>query len=139
MREFTQKSEWGGVVLGACLAALLAAPGCGGGDEDEPACGVKGCVDLLNFSSIPAVIGIQGVTGTATVPAATLQNQALMPGTSWAQVSSSMGNQTQFNLIEGGSVVRSVTCTVGPDAWLDPLINPALVVQTNRTLTCSGW
>jgi hypothetical protein len=123
--------------LATGLAALLAS-GCG--SEDEPACRgqfvmTRGCVDLMNFSTVEAVISIAGAGGTATVPAAT--NQGTMPGTSWAQVSPNLDSQTTFELRENGSVVRSVTCTVGPDAWVD--LNPSLVVQNSRALSCENW
>lgn len=134
MRNTTRDGGPKGVLLAACCLGLFGGGGCGNAADCDGV--TRGCVDLMNFSTSPASIAV-GNVGTVVVSSARFEGGSLVAGASSVRVASSQGEQTTFDLIEGGTVARSATCTVGPDAWIS--VNPALVVQQTRTVSCSGW
>ena len=93
----------------------------------------RGCVDLMNFSTLATNIYKSG-----DEPSPSNLIQPGNPGLGYTTVDATQGARTTFTASRNGTTIATVECTVGPNSWVS--INPSVVLQPGGTLlTCSGW
>lgn len=132
----------GDKAFGAVVLLILGLAGCSSSTGGPGSCGLvtKGCVDLLNFSSVAANVFRQGQSaGTGNLVAAGVNNgTALAPGEGSDNVSpTTVGTAFTYDSSVNGVAAASVTCTVTANSWIS--VNPAVVRQQTGQLTCSDF
>ena len=123
--------------VAVCAVAVSA---CGGNSAPECNAATRGCVQLTNTTTSPAVFVADGITtnvGPGTDAA---------PEIGWASIDPTVGVATKFAVSTGG-VVKYATCTNSAATWSNPNTPPKVTwVYTGNSLlagiyypTCSGW